>query len=143
MSRGRVVSLHVKPQPGAQVAVDEVVAVEGKGLEGHKDFGRRHRQVLLLATETLDAFGYSPGDLREQILVELPGLQSLAEGARIQVGDAVFFIEGDCEPCSGMAVRLGEDPTEFKAKTAGRRGMLAGVAQSGRVRIGDPVAVLV
>jgi len=142
VSSGRVVALHVKPQAGTQVAVEEVLAVEGKGLEGHKDFGRRHRQVLFLATETLADFGYAPGDLREQILVELPGLQQLPAGSKLQVGEAVFFIEADCEPCSGMAARLGEDATEFKSKTAGRRGMLAGVTRSGRVRVGDAVAVL-
>jgi len=141
MSRGKVVALHLKPAPGALEPVDQLVAVSGEGFEGDANRGRPRRQVLFVATEHLQSFGYAPGTLREQITVELPGLQSLMPGTVVQAGDASFEITMDCDPCTRMAQRLGEDPEAFKAKTELRRGMLAVVREGGVVRIGDEVVV--
>jgi MOSC domain-containing protein YiiM len=142
MEPGKVVALHLKPSPGQLQPVSELKAVASKGLEGDRCFGQAHRQVLFVALSEIDDLGYKPGDLREQLTVELPGLQALPPGAQIQVGDAVFEIEGNCAPCNGMANRLGEDPNEFKAKTERRRGMLAHVMGDGIVRVGDEVRVI-
>lgn len=142
MSKGRIVALHLKPESGGVKPVEELVALDGLGFEGDKCAGRKTRQALFLSTESLNAFGYGPGDLREQMTVEFPGLQALAEGTRVQAGEAVFRIEGDCAPCGNMARYLGEDPTSFQEKMAGKRGMLATVERGGRIRTGDEVAVL-
>ena len=52
------------------------------------------------------------------------------------------MIEQDCEPCTKMATRLGEDPANFKAKTSLKRGMLAKVKTDGRIKVGDEVRVI-
>ena len=141
MSPGKVVALHLKPALDALEPVDQLVAVSGEGFEGDVNRGRPKRQVLFVATEHLLAFGYAPGTLREQITVELPGLQSLAPGTVVKVGAASFEITMDCDPCTKMAQRLGEDPGAFKAKTQLRRGMLAIVREGGVIRAGDEVVV--
>lgn len=142
MPSGRIVALHLKPPEGGVRRVEELTAIEGVGFEGDKCAGRKTRQVLFLSTDTLADFGYGPGDLREQLTVNLPGLQALPAGAQVQVGEAVFTIEGDCAPCGNMARILGEDPASFQEKMAGKRGMLATVRRGGRVRNGDEVMVL-
>lgn len=124
------------------MAVDSLCAVAGKGFEGDRCFGQHSRQALFISTTNLGEFGYEPGDLREQITVDIEGLQGLAPGTRVQVGTCVFAIEGDCAPCDGMAKRLNEVPAEFKAKTSGKRGMLANVVEGGTLKIGDEVRVL-
>lgn len=142
MQAGRVVALHLKSAPGQLQPVTELVAVAGKGFEGDRCFGQAHRQALFVALDEVAAFGYQPGDLREQLTVELDGLQTLPSGTKLRVGEVQFEIEGDCAPCHGLAKRLGEDPTTFVEKTKGHRGMLAHVITEGRVRVGDEVTVL-
>ncbi len=142
MNGGHVLALHLKPEAGGVIPVEQLDAVTDVGFVGDKCCGRKSRQVLFLSQETLDEFGYAPGQLREQITVGLPGLQQLAPGTRLRAGSAVFTISGDCAPCGGMARALGENEDEFKARLAGKRGMLATVFEGGEVRIGDDVTVV-
>lgn len=141
MARGTVVALHLKSSADVLEPVETLVAVAGEGFEGDVNRGRSKRQVLFCATDQLAAFGYAPGTLREQLTVELPGLQQLPIGAIVRVGDASFEITMDCDPCTKMALRLGEDPEAFKRKLDRRRGMLAVVWDGGTLRIGDEVVV--
>lgn len=142
MQSGRVVALHLKSAPGQLQPVTELVAVAGKGFEGDRCFGQAFRQALFVAVDEVQAFGYQAGDLREQLTVELDGLQSLPSGTKLRAGEVDFEIEGDCAPCHGMAKRLGENPAEFVERTKGHRGMLAHVISEGKVRVGDEVTVL-
>ncbi len=139
MEAGKVVALHRKPGPGALEPVSELQALGGRGFVGDRCFGQARRQALLVAVDQLTHFGYEPGDLREQITVDFPGLQDLPAGTRLAVGAIELEIEGDCAPCHGMAKRLGEDPEAFVAKVARKRGMLARVLNDGVLRVGDEV----
>ncbi|AIE84129.1 MOSC domain-containing protein [Fimbriimonas ginsengisoli] len=138
---GSVVALYRKPARGVMEVADSLEAVGGKGFVGDYSFGKRRRQALLLSTVELNAFGYRSGELRENITLDIPGLQSLPIGTVITVGEVEFEIEQDCAPCGGMARRLGEDRQEFVAKMAGNRGMLCKVRSSGTIRVGDVVKV--
>ncbi|MBA3724989.1 MAG: hypothetical protein H0W86_00720 [Armatimonadetes bacterium] len=100
------------------------------------------RQVLLLDRSTLEAFGYEPGMLREQILVDLPSLQSLVPGTKMKVGTAELEVTSDCAPCRTMAGYVVEKGPSFVNKMMGRRGMLAKVIQDGAVSSGDAVEVI-
>lgn len=143
MQSGRIIALHLKPQKGELVRVESLSAVEGKGFVGDVHYGRESRQVLIVSSEELDELGYEPGTLREQVTVDLARLRTLAPGTKLKTsGGAVFVIEEKCAPCAHMAKRLDEDPEEFKAKTNGRRGQLAGVARSGGVHVGDQIEVV-
>jgi len=139
MSSGHVIALYRKVDNGVE-PVESLSAVAGRGFVGDKCYGRPTRQVLFVATDHLQALGYAPGDLREQVTVELPGLQSLPDGAVIQIGDVQFEVVGDCAPCSKMAAYMGEQPESFIDKTSGKRGMLAKVLTGGDIRVGDSVS---
>lgn len=144
---GRVVGLHIlpehrqRPQP-----VTEVRALVGRGLEGDVHGKKRpdsNRQVLIIEQSMLAAMGLRPGDLREQITVEFPGLDRLAAGTRLRVGQATCELTGPCEPCTHIGGLLGiPDPRAFQQVLDGKRGQLARVVAvdgEGVIRVGDPV----
>jgi len=138
----RVVALHLKPSSGGLSPASQLELVAGKGIVGDKCYGRRHRQVLLVSTSNLNELGLAPGELREQVTVELPELQQLPVGTIVAVGDVELEIEQDCTPCSRMAERLGETPEEFIARSSRKRGMLVKVRKGGLVLVGDLVRVV-
>lgn len=121
------------------IPVESLDTVGGKGFVGDNSFGKRRRQASFCAIQELDDLGYAPGILRENVTVDLEGLQNLPVGARIVVGDVEFAIESDCAPCGGMARKLGEPVGDFVRRTSGRRGMLLKVLSTGTIRVGDPV----
>jgi MOSC domain-containing protein YiiM len=147
---GSVVSIQLLQAHGEPLRpVPETIAVPGRGLEGDlhgktREDGRR--QVLLVEARSLQAMGLSPGDLREQITVDLPGLHGFPLGTRLRVGKAELELSGPCEPCHHIGELLGlEDRETFRQSLEGRRGVLArvvSVAGDGRIRVGDPAEVL-
>jgi hypothetical protein len=124
-------------------------AVLGHGLEGDWHTKRRvdaPNQVLVMDSDTLRALGMKPGELREQVTVDLPGLHALTAGSLLRVGPIVLQVSGHCVPCAHMAGMLGlADAEAFKASVQRRRGMLCSVVSvegDGWVRVGDAVEVV-
>lgn len=147
MTTGRVVSLQILTEHRQHpLPVAEVRALVGRGLEGDVHGKKRpdsHRQVLIVDRAMLAAMGLRPGDLREQITVEFPGLDRLAAGTRLRVGRAICELTGPCEPCThiGGLLRV-SDPRAFQQELEGRRGQLARIVAvdgDGLIRVGDPV----
>jgi len=121
---------------------DSIDLVAQKGVSGDRHFGdpnRPHRQVLLVGVDHLDDLGLAPGDLREQITVDFPGLQNLAPGSVLDIGKAAVEITGDCAPCLTMAKYLEEDGQAFVNRSMRKRGMLSKVIEGGPVKPGDAV----
>lgn len=147
---GRVISIQLLQAHGQRPRpVSYAVAVPGRGLEEDLHGKTREdgkRQVLLMDTETLDALGLSPGDLRDQLTLDLPGLQRLPAGTRLRVGDADLELTGPCEPCTHIGELLRkEDREAFRRSLVGRRGVLArivAVTGEGRIRVGDGAEVI-
>ena len=143
MNGGTVVALHVNPGRHRAMEPREAVMATERGVEGDVHAGRRgKRQVLLVDAGDLHAVGLAPGDLREQVTVDLPGLMGLRPAARLTLGEAEVEITGVCEPCTHIGDHVGvEDPEAFRRRLIGRRGMLARVVREGRIAVGDRVAV--
>ena len=147
--------------------VDEVVLVEGVGVEGDAHAGatvqhrsrkrwRPHlpnlRQVHLLHTELLTdlqarGFAVAPGDVGENVLTRGLDLLALPTGTRLHLGPtAVVEVTGLRNPCVQldrfadglMRAVLREEPDGTTARLAGVMGV---VAAGGRVRPGDRVLV--
>jgi len=112
--------------------------IEDLGVEGDQHARPRStRQVLLMAEENCDAFGLSPGEVRENIVTRGLDLQNLAAGTLLQIGDAALEITKDCEPCSFIeGLRRG-----LRAQMERRRGMLARVVRGGEIRVGDEIVL--
>jgi MOSC domain-containing protein YiiM len=139
---GRVVSLQVKRRHWEPLEPVDAVRATPLGLEGDHHAGREDgkRQVLMVEAGDLRGLGLSPGDLREQVTVDLPGLMVMTEGTRLRVGEAILELTGVCEPCTHIGEHVGvEDHEGFRQTLEGRRGMLARVVREGAIRLEDPV----
>lgn len=114
----------------------------GHGIVGDAHAGNWHRQISLLAEESVDkmrALGLTlqPGDFAENILTRGLKLKSLPIGTRLRVGETLLEVtqigkkcHNDCEikKLTGSCVM----PTE---------GIFAIVLQEGEIFPGDTVAV--
>ena len=134
----------MKREHSAPLEPLDSVQVTSVGLEGDRHAGREDgkRQVLLVEAGDLRDLGLSPGDLREQMTVDLPGLMALGEGTRLRVGETLLELTGVCDPCTHIGEHVGvEDREAFRRTLVGRRGMLARVVREGAIRRDDPVEV--
>jgi MOSC domain-containing protein YiiM len=128
------------------VSVEVVEAVIGKGLIGDRFAGnpQSRRQVTLIQAEHLQTMGellerdtINPELLRRNIVVSGINLVAL-NGATFSIGEAIFEGTGPCDPCSRMEEALGTGG--FNAMR-GHGGITARVVESGRIRVGDEVAM--
>jgi MOSC domain-containing protein YiiM len=126
--------------PARRVPMEGLAAADVRedGLDGcaHRRAGKR--SVLFVAAEDLEAVGVEPGVVRENFTVRGADVMGWPLGQRVAVGEAEFEISMVCDPCHLMEeIRPG-----LQAEIEGRRGMLASVARTGRVAVGDAVRPL-
>jgi MOSC domain-containing protein YiiM len=154
MFKGEVVSIHIAPDEGEPVVeVEEVRAIEGRGLEGDRYFiksGKMSRkddpgrEVTLIEAEALEALArdygveLDPGESRRNIMVRGVPLNHL-RGIEFQVGEAVFRGIKLCEPC-GYLEGLTQDG--IRAGLKHRGGLNAEIVTGGLIRPGDEVSRL-
>lgn len=146
---GVVLSIHLlKKHKQPPVAVEEALALVGHGLEGDvhgKSRPDTSRQILIADRRTLDAFGLAHGALKEQLTVDLPGLDDLPEGTLLRIGEVTLELTGRCDPCEGIAkYNAAPDPYALRDALRGRRGTMSKVIAAigaGRIRRGDHVLV--
>lgn len=141
--RGCVVSVNVADVKGVRKApADEIVLVAEHGVEGDGHAGPWHRQVSLLAQESIDTMRakgleVGPGDFAENVTTESVEVATLPVGTRLRLGEAlvevtqigkvchdrcaIFYLAGDC--------------------VMPREGIFARVLEGGRLRAGDEVVV--
>jgi len=140
----QIASLHLcvgHRLPMQDVGSAKVIA--GFGIDGDRHAirtgARKDRQVLLMDEETLEAFGLSHGEVRENVTTSGIELASLIEGQRLGLGDDVVLeISGHCAPCA----RMDEIRPGLQQELDGRRGMLASVVRGGTISAGDGIRVL-
>ena len=123
--------------------VEEANVIARFGIEGDRhgtsEGVRMARQVLLMDEETLESFGLSHGEVRENITTSGIELSSLEAGQKVALGDGVVLrITGHCEPCA----RMDEIRPGLRLELDKKRGMLAYVVEGGVIKVGDAVRVL-
>lgn len=125
---------HRKPMK----AVDQATALADRGFEGciHARPGGK-RQILLVDSETLAAFGLSPGILRENITTVGLNTAELKPEQRLVIGNAILEVTIPCEPC----FRMDEIRTGLRAALENRRGVLCRVIEGGQIATGDAIEV--
>ena len=124
--------------------VDEVLLKVDHGIVGDAHAGNWHRQVSLLAAESVAKvqkalnFELKSGDFAENILTEGIELFTLPIGTKLQIGEAVGEVTQIGKEChQGCAIR----------ELAGdcvmpREGIFVKVIQEGKVRAGDEIKIL-
>ena len=149
-----VEAIHVAEAARASVrAVDEAVAVAGRGLAGDRyerqsgtcsDWPRDHEFTLIEAevVELVeDEFGLrlAPGESRRNVTTRGVRLNPLV-GRRFRIGGEVLC-EGTrlCEPCAHLEVVTGQGG--LCRALAGRGGLRARLLTGGTIRVGDAITV--
>jgi len=143
---GQILAISVSEEKGTQKHnVKEAIVREGHGIDGDAHAGEWHRQVSLLAMESIEkmrarGLEVGPGDFAENLTTLGLDLLSLPIGTRLLLGRerqvevevtqigkvchgrcAVFYLAGDCVmPREGIFVR---------------------VLKGGRLLPGDPIEV--
>jgi MOSC domain-containing protein YiiM len=154
MTKGAVHAIYIGPVRGQPLlAVPEVLAVAGKGLEGDRYcLGRGSlsrwpgpgRQVTLIEHEALEevckkhGIDLDGGLARRNIVTDGVSLGDL-NGRKFRIGTALFRGVMLCQPCAYL-----ERKTQVGAFAAlkGRGGLRAEVLEGGIIRVGDAVEVL-
>jgi len=96
--RGKVVAVNTSAAKGTKKSPAEQVTLRvGVGVEGDAHAGHHHRQVSLLAIESIEqvrklGLSVEPGDFAENITTQGLSLAELPLGTRLTVGSAVLSI---------------------------------------------------
>jgi MOSC domain-containing protein YiiM len=135
--QGKVVGLF---RPGASgepmEALDAVEVIADLGFEGDRK-GRpgSKRQVLLMDSETIEEYGFVPGDLDENITTQGLRVRDLERGQFVQIGDVVLEVTIErptCHKLDALRPGLGDE-------LRGRRGKMTHVVAGGTIRVGDEI----
>ena len=141
----KIVSIAISKKKGTRKkVVNEAVLIKDHGFEGDAHAGKWHRQVSLLASESIDAsrgrgLDVTFGDFAENIATTGADWKTMPLGTRVRLGDtalveitqigkeciqrcAIFYQAGDC--------------------IMPREGVFARVLEGGTVRCGDPVEIV-
>lgn len=128
----------VRKKPGGQG-----VLVYDRGFEGDAHAGDWHRQVSLLALESIETMrekglAVGPGDFAENITTEGIDLGSLPIGTRIRIGDTLVELSQIgkiCHTKCAIYYRAGDCVMP-------REGVFAVVREPGPVKVGDTIEVV-
>jgi len=148
--KGRVVSVNVADAKGVRKApVDEIVLVADHGVEGDGHAGPWHRQVSLLAQESIDTMRakgleVGAGDFAENVTTEGVAVATLPVGTRLRLGSALLEVSpAPHTGCKKFRERFGLEALTWVNDHRDRRlrGMNCRVLEAGAVAVGDPVEV--
>ena len=144
MRKGKVVAVCRSKEKGTtKEEIPEAYLEEGYGLKGDAHGGDWHRQVSLLAEESIqkmEAKGYDLkyGDFAENITTRGLNLHELAVGSRIKVGDEVVLevtqIGKECHQGCAIFQEIGECIMP-------REGIFAKIIKGGKVKAGDIIKI--
>jgi MOSC domain-containing protein YiiM len=142
--QGVVVSVNISPakglrkKPAGSGPLFEEIGLEG---DGHAGFG--HRQVSLLAVESIEkmrarGLDVGPGDFAENVTTSGVDLVSLPIGTRLRMGGTLLVVSQIGKVCHSRCA-IFEQAGDCVMP---REGIFARVLKGGTVQTGDPVEVL-
>jgi cyclic pyranopterin monophosphate synthase len=145
-SRGRVIAISISTEKGIpKTNVPEAEFVADWGIRGDAHAGQWHRQVSLLATESIEkmrALGLpevSAGDFAENITTAGVDLLTLKVGDKLSVGEAeleITQIGKECHSHCAIFDKVGDCVMP-------REGLFAKVLAGGKVRVGDSLTQII
>ena len=140
----RVVAVNISPAKGEQkTPVHEAELREEHGIVGDAHAGDWHRQVSLLAEESIEkmrrlGLDVDPGAFAENITTRGIELLTLPVGARLAVGETLLEITQigkECHSRCAIYYQIGDCVMP-------KEGIFARVLRSGVVRPGDPIEIV-
>ena len=144
-TKGRVRAISVSKQKGSpKTNVPAADLQADHGIVGDAHAGSGHRQISLLAGESIDALRaegveIAPGDFAENITTEGLDMRALKVGSKLRVGAHVELeltqLGKTCHGRCQIFERLGDCIMP-------RDGIFARVASPGRINVGDAIEAI-
>lgn len=140
---GKVVAVNISEKKGTKKSnLGKAKVLKNFGLEGDAHAGNWHRQVSLLAQESIEkmrslGLALSPGDFAENITTSGIDLLALSVGTKIKIGNVLLEITQKGKECHlGCEIR----------KLVGdcimpKEGIFAKVLEGGEIQVGDEIEV--
>lgn len=142
---GKVVAINISEKKGViKKPIEEGLFIEEHGLEGDAHAGKWHRQVSLLAQESIDKMkksgveGLSAGKFAENITTEGLVLYEIPVGTRLKIGvtvQEVTQIGKECHQGCEIKKLVGDCVMP-------REGIFTRVIKGGVIKPGDVIEVL-
>jgi MOSC domain-containing protein YiiM len=144
VNTGIIVAVSRSTEKGVRKTnVSEARLVENWGIEGDAHAGPGHRQISLLAIESIEkmrvlGLDVHPGDFAENITTGNMNLQLLSIGDRILIGEAELEITQFGKKCHSHCAIF----EHVGDCVMPREGVFAIVIRGGTVRVGDPIRLV-
>ena len=144
-TKGRIKAISISVKKGTKKS--NVPAAEVKvdlGIEGDAHAGNWHRQISLLAIESIDKMiakgaDVSPGDFAENITTEGIEVAKLPIGCKLRVAETIELevtqIGKECHSRCEIFQQVGDCIMP-------REGIFAKVITAGKIKVGDTIEVL-
>ncbi|WP_258358632.1 MOSC domain-containing protein [Moorella sulfitireducens] len=142
---GRIVAVCTSANKGERKKnIGRGMLIANHGLEGDAHAGPWHRQVSLLAMESIvkmqaKGLKVGPGDFAENLTTEGIDLVSLPVGTKLRIGDRVLAevtqIGKECHSRCAIYRQAGDCVMP-------REGIFVAVLEGGPVQVGDPIEVV-
>jgi len=142
--KGQVLAVCTSEKTGTRKAnVGEALVRVNWGIEGDAHAGEWHRQISLLAIESIDkmrakGLDVGPGDFAENITTEGLDLVSLPVGTRMRLGSSLVEVTQIGKVCHTRCAIYQQAGDCVMPK----EGIFVRVLEGGSVRVGDAVQVL-
>ena len=142
--KGTVVAVCTSANKGERKKnVGTAMLVPGQGLEGDAHAGFMHRQVSLLALESIQkmqaqGLDVHPGDFAENVTTEGLELYSLPVGTKLKAGDTLLEVSQigkECHTRCAIYYQAGDCVMP-------KEGIFAIVLTGGKLSVGDAIEVL-
>jgi len=141
----KVIAINISETKGViKTPVEEGIFIEDFGLEGDAHAGKWHRQISLLAQESIDKMiaqgveGLDPGKFAENITTDGIELFTLPVGTVLQIGETVQEVTQIGKECHhGCAIKQ-----QVGDCVMPREGIFTKVLKGGKVRSGDEIKVV-
>lgn len=142
---GKVISINISDKKGViKTPIQEGIFIEEYGLEGDAHAGKWHRQVSLLANESIEkmkklgVLDLTSGKFAENITTEGIVLHELSVGTKIKIGETIQEVTQIGKEChTGCAIKqqVGKCimPTE---------GIFTRVLKGGKIKVGDSIDII-
>jgi MOSC domain-containing protein YiiM len=142
---GKVLAVNISKQKGViKESIPEGFFQEDHGLVGDAHAGKWHRQVSLLAQESIDKMteigieGLCSGKFAENITTEGIVLHKLPVGTKVKIGETIQEVSQIGKEChSGCAIKV-----QVGQCIMPKEGIFTRVLKSGAVKVGDLIEVL-
>lgn len=144
MRQGTIVAVNVSKHKGERKTnIGKATLLQGLGLEGDAHAGFQHRQVSLLALESIEkmqrlGLDVHPGDFAENLTVQGLDLVALPVGTQLRCHDVLLEVSQigkECHTRCAIYYQAGDCVMP-------KEGIFAIVVNGGDIRVGDVLEVV-